>query len=76
MKEVRYDIIKRIAKKEYGWKLTRLKNPNDDWDILWTDDVFSAEKLNGMKPYQIINHFPGMYLVALKHNLAKFLKLM
>lgn len=51
MKEVRYDIIKKIAKKEFGWKLTRLKNPKDDWDLLWTDDVFSAEKLNGMKPY-------------------------
>ena len=29
-----------------------------------------------MKAHQVINHFPAMYLVALKHNLAKYLKLM
>ena len=76
MKEVRYPVIKRIAKTTFGWKLSRCKNPDDDWDVLWTDEVFSAEKLQGMKAYQMINHFPGMYLIALKHNLGKYLKLM
>ena len=75
-KEVRYPVIKRVAKHEFGWRLSKCKNPDDDWDILWTDQVFSAEKLQGMKSYQMINHFPGMYLIALKHNLGKYLKLM
>lgn len=49
--ETRYDIIKRIARREFGWKLAKARKPEDDWDIMWTDDVFNAEKLKGMKPY-------------------------
>ncbi|CDW80207.1 tubulin-tyrosine ligase family protein [Stylonychia lemnae] len=75
-REVRYPVIKKIARQVFGWKISKCRNPEDDWDILWTDQVFSAEKLQGMKPYQMINHFPGMYLIALKHNLGKYLKLM
>jgi hypothetical protein len=45
VKDVRYNVIKRIARKVFGFKITRCKNPDDDWDLLWTDDVFSAEKL-------------------------------
>jgi hypothetical protein len=44
-------VIKRIAKNIFGMKLSKCRNPDDDWDILWTDQVFSAEKLQGMKPY-------------------------
>ena len=44
-REVRYPVIKRIARKEFGWKISKCRAPGDDWDILWTDDVFSAEKL-------------------------------
>eukprot|EP00347_Sterkiella_histriomuscorum_P001153 403373125 len=75
-REVRYPVIKQIARKVFGWKISKCRNPDDDWDIFWTDDVFSADKLKGMKPYQMINHFPGMYLIALKHNLGKYLKAM
>ena len=78
VREVRYPVIKRVAKKVFGWKLSKCKKPGEEheWDVLWTDEVFSAEKLQGMKPHQVINHFPAMYLIALKHNLAKYLKLM
>jgi hypothetical protein len=37
MHEVRYNVIKKIARHTFGFKLTRAKNPDDDWDVLWTD---------------------------------------
>ena len=77
-REVRYPVIKQVAKKVFGWRLSKCKKPGEEneWDVLWTDEVFAAEKLQGMKAHQVINHFPAMYLIALKHNLAKYLKLM
>jgi hypothetical protein len=86
-KEVRYDVIKTIAKKQFGWKCTRIKPDKEtgsealthlkaDWDILWLDSDFTIDRLKGLKPYQRINHFPAMTVISLKNNLAKYLKLM
>lgn len=87
VREIRYDLIKNIAKKVFGWRLTRLKPDKEtgstalthakaDWDIIWLDSDFHIDRLKGMKPYQKINHFPGMTIISLKNNLAKYLKLM
>ena len=46
-------------------------NPNDEWDLLWTDGTVQVDKLYRMKPYQRINHFPGMYALARKNHLAR-----
>ena len=86
-REVRYNIIKNIAKKVFGWRCTRWKpdkatgshaltHAKADWDIAWIDSDFSVDKMRGLKPYQRINHFPGMTVLTLKNNLAKYLKLM
>ena len=86
-KEVRYEIVKQIAKKQFGWKCTRFKPDKEsgsealtharaDWDIMWMDSDFTIDRLKGLKPYQKINHFPGMTVISLKNNLAKYLKLM
>lgn len=50
-------------------KLTH--NDDEDWDICWMDGAVSCEKLYKMKPYQRINHFPGMYALARKNHLAR-----
>lgn len=87
VKEVHYDIIKNIAKKTFGWRCSRFKPDKEtgsvalthkeaDWDIIWIDSDFTIDRLKGMKPYQKINHFPGMTIISLKNNLAKYLKLM
>ena len=34
---------------------------NDDWDIFWTDGGVLPERIAKMKPYQKVNHFPGMF---------------
>ena len=86
-REIRYDIIKQIAKKTFGWRCTRMKPDKEtgsmalthakaNWDIIWLDSDFHIGRLTGLKPYQKINHFPGMTIISLKNNLAKYLKLM
>lgn len=47
-----------------------------EWDLLWTDGAVQVDKLYKMKPYQRINHFPGMYALARKNHLASNLKKM
>lgn len=61
-KEVRYDIIKTIAKKQFGWKCTRVKPDKEsgsealthasaDWDICWIDADFTIDRMKGLKPW-------------------------
>ena len=42
-----------------------------DWDLAWTDGAVNAETLSKMKPYQKINHFPGMFHLSRKNYLAR-----
>ena len=68
------------------WRFTRSKPDKEtgsdalthakaDWYIGWIDNDFSVDKMRGLKPYQKINHFPGMTIISMKNNLAKYLKL-
>jgi tubulin polyglutamylase TTLL6/13 len=45
-----------------------------EWDVFWADLGVVSEMLSLMKPYQKINHFPAMYLIARKTFLGKNLK--
>ena len=66
--DTEYDIIKTVAKDSLNWKLT--ENETANWDLTWTDSSVPCEKLSKMKPYQKINHFPGMHGICKKHYLA------
>lgn len=48
----------------------------DDFDIFWSDTGMPPEKLQKLKPYQRLNHFPGMYVLARKNHLGKHLNKM
>ena len=37
---------------------------------MWLDGTVSPSLLRSMKPYQRVNHFPGMYAIARKSNLC------
>ena len=65
----KYKIIRYVARKLFGFRLTR--NDTDDWDICWLDAGITHERLMRMKPHQRINHFPGMYGLARKNLLAR-----
>jgi tubulin polyglutamylase TTLL6/13 len=57
-----------------GWRITRNENFNSEWDVYFADLGIDSEHLAQMKPYQKINHFPAMYLIARKTFLGKNLK--
>jgi tubulin polyglutamylase TTLL6/13 len=87
VRDVHYNVIRNIAKKVFGWRCTRYKpdketgstklmHVNAEWDLIWIDSDFSIDRLKNFKPHQKVNHFPGMSILALKNNLAKYLNLM
>ena len=67
--QTKYMVVRYVGKKVYRMKLTRCDE--EDWDICWQDGAVSCEQLQRMKPYQRINHFPGMYALARKNHLAR-----
>mmetsp|Transcript_43854 Transcript_43854/g.42362 ORF Transcript_43854/g.42362 Transcript_43854/m.42362 type:complete len:118 (-) Transcript_43854:1291-1644(-) len=69
-----YDIIPEVAKADLNWKVSRNENFSAEWDVFWADLGVDSDMLSMMKPYQKINHFPAMYLIARKTFLGKNLK--
>ncbi|CAG9327848.1 unnamed protein product [Blepharisma stoltei] len=67
--ETEYDVVKHVASKSMGWKLSFEEN-DEEWDITWCDLGITPEKLSKMKSYQRINHFPGMHAIHKKNYLA------
>ena len=65
----KYDVIKEVSKYEFGFKCTRYDE--EDWDLCWLDTGITSDKLARMKPYQKVNHFPGMHAIARKNNLGR-----
>ena len=73
----KYFVIRFVAKHLYNYKLSYKRQevedmdnanyddthkPNsEDWDIFWTDCSVLPERIAKMKPYQKVNHFPGMF---------------
>eukprot|EP00347_Sterkiella_histriomuscorum_P006608 403352121 len=67
----KYDVIKECAN-EMGWQI--IDNPHvnqEDFDLYWNDVQISIDKLQSLKPYQKVNHFPSMYQITRKGMLAK-----
>ena len=44
--------------------------------MFWSDTAIQPDKLQRLKPFQRMNHFPGMYALARKNNLGKNLNKM
>lgn len=68
--DTQYPLIPLIARKTFAWKTCENREDTES-DLFWTDSAISPEKLAKMKPYQKINHFPGMYTLARKNYLAR-----
>ena len=68
----RYDVVRRVAE-SLGYSTTL---ENEDSFIVWSDSTVTAEKCAELKPYQRINHFPGMGEIARKDCLARNLQKM
>lgn len=68
-----YPVVRTCAKMN-NFKITH--NDDEDWDIYWQDGAVQCDKLYRMKPYQRINHFPGMHILCRKNLLARNLRRM
>eukprot|EP00359_Climacostomum_virens_P001382 CAMPEP_0204898068 /NCGR_PEP_ID=MMETSP1397-20131031/1080_1 /ASSEMBLY_ACC=CAM_ASM_000891 /TAXON_ID=49980 /ORGANISM="Climacostomum Climacostomum virens, Strain Stock W-24" /LENGTH=541 /DNA_ID=CAMNT_0052065869 /DNA_START=524 /DNA_END=2145 /DNA_ORIENTATION=- len=67
-----YDIIKHVFKEVFGWTLT--EDETEEFDVCWTDLGILPERLACLKTYQKISHFPGMFSIARKNYLGRYLK--
>lgn len=65
----KYEVVRHVLEKKMGFKVS-LNEEEEESDLYWTDTAVPPEKLARMKPYQKINHFPGMYALARKNYLA------
>jgi tubulin polyglutamylase TTLL6/13 len=71
----KYECMHRVAKK------LNFKEVGDDeeWCLYWTDTSVSIDRVNQMKRWQKINHFPGMSEICRKdfltRNMNRMLKL-
>ena len=54
----------------------RISLENVNSFIIWVDGMITAERCSELKPYQRINHFPGMGEIARKDCLARNLQKM
>lgn len=69
--QTKYSVVKYVGLKMLGYKLT--ENPDDQWDVMWTDSAVTPDQFDKMKLYQKVNHFPGMYSLARKNHLGRHL---
>eukprot|EP00826_Nyctotherus_ovalis_P036759 TRINITY_DN3287_c0_g3_i5.p1 TRINITY_DN3287_c0_g3~~TRINITY_DN3287_c0_g3_i5.p1 ORF type:complete len:587 (+),score=116.04 TRINITY_DN3287_c0_g3_i5:139-1899(+) len=76
-----YDIVKEILEDTMGCRLsyesedeTSLKTK--EWDLYWNDLTVTPELLTKLRPYQKVNHFPGMEALYRKNLLARNLNRM
>ncbi|XP_054707091.1 tubulin polyglutamylase ttll6-like [Uloborus diversus] len=51
-------------------------NWRDSWELAWVEGVVPTQRLTRMKPFQRINHFPGMSEICKKDLLAKNMRRM
>lgn len=53
----KYGVVRYVARSLFKMRLSGApymadyKNPNDEWDLLWTDGTVQVDKLYRMKPY-------------------------
>ncbi|CAC5423813.1 TTLL7 [Mytilus coruscus] len=64
----RYEVIRQMAEK-LGFTPSKDDDPNGY--LIWNDSFVSAERINELKPFQRINHFPGMGEITRKDCLAR-----
>ena len=66
--DTKYPVLKQVIK-SLSWPATL----SPDWDIAWQDGSVSVTQLSKMKKSQKINHFPGMFNLARKNLMGRYL---
>ncbi|KAI9015020.1 tubulin-tyrosine ligase family-domain-containing protein [Gaertneriomyces semiglobifer] len=68
--QCKYDIVRECSQR-LGFKDVDDTIP---WLLYWIDTGVSVERVLSMKPFQRINHFPGMHEICRKDRLARNLE--
>ena len=63
----KYECVRRVGRK-LGF---REVEENEDWTLFWTDTSVSIDRVNQMKRWQKINHYPGMSEICRKDFLTR-----
>ena len=76
--QTKYAVVKYVGKQVFRMRLSGVHIPDstqtedkNDYDLMWCDGKVSEERLARMKPYQRVNHFPGMYVLSRKDYMAR-----
>lgn len=64
----RYEVVRQMVEK-MGFSVSKDDDPTSY--LIWNDCFVSPDKISELKPYQRINHFPGMGEVTRKDALAR-----
>ncbi|KAK0059215.1 tubulin polyglutamylase TTLL7 [Biomphalaria pfeifferi] len=64
----RYEVVRQVVEK-FGFTITKEDDPTSY--LIWNDTFVSPDRISELKPYQHINHFPGMVEVTRKDSLAR-----
>ena len=72
--ETDYPLIEKVSKEKLIWRVTKNENPLSEFDVYWSDLGIDSDRLQTLKPYQKVNHFPAMFQITRKTYLAKNLK--
>ena len=68
IKYCEYEVLEKIGV-QLGYKISR--RLRDPYDIMWVDLTCGLDVLKKLKPWQRVNHFPGMHSLAKKPCLAQ-----
>ena len=71
LSQTKYEVIKDVGKK-LKMKASQEKE-SAEFDLFWTDMAVQPDQLARLKPFQKINHWPGMFSLHRKNNLGKLL---
>ncbi|XP_076440096.1 tubulin polyglutamylase TTLL7-like isoform X3 [Babylonia areolata] len=64
----RYDVVRQMAEK-VGFTIARDDDPSSY--LIWSDCFVSTDRVAELKPFQRLNHFPGMGEISRKDCLAR-----
>ncbi|EDV22263.1 uncharacterized protein TRIADDRAFT_59327 [Trichoplax adhaerens] len=68
----KYDIVKEVTLERFG--MIQSKDEDLSSFLFWCDTALPAERIAEFKPYQRVNHFPGMGEICRKDSLARNLQ--
>jgi tubulin polyglutamylase TTLL6/13 len=76
LSDCKYEVIRHVCKNMLKWNVITNDETNMNCDVLWNDGTCHQDVLGRLKPFQKLNHFPGLFTIARKNFLAANLKKM